>query len=270
MHMARVICGQPPSSARIRAPQAYLDKCRGRYYQGWEGLSEKQQRFAARFQEAFAAFLDHTDDQIGRFVNGLRDIGRLTRYFDIKLLDIVIYDPYDLAVDERDRIDAALAGWARIAPDLDAATMRTALLFARVTALGHKHVDAAFAEVGLSAGEFDVLASLMHAPDRTSKPSVLARSGMLSPAGMTHRLDLLERAGLVERRPDPDDRRSTLVVLTGAGEAKAIEAAHAHVAAEAELFHELGPSDRDDLCRLLETLLGTYSAVAAEPASLQN
>jgi DNA-binding MarR family transcriptional regulator len=171
-------------------------------------------------------------------------------------------------VGERERIDAGMASWAQSVPDLDVVTMRTALLFARVTALGHKHVEAAFAEVGLSAGEFDVLASLMHAPDRTSKPSVLARSGMLSPAGMTHRLDLLERAGFVERRPDPDDRRSTLVVLTQTGEAKAIEAARAHVAAEAELFGALGPSDGADLRRLLETLLDTYAAVNPDPLEL--
>jgi len=173
-------------------------------------------------------------------------------------------------MEEKGRIDAAVMSWARIVPDLDVVTMRTALLFARVTALGHKHVEAAFAEVGLSAGEFDVLASLMHAPDRTSKPSVLARSGMLSPAGMTHRLDLLERAGLIERRPDPNDRRSTLVVLTEAGEVKAIEAARAHVAAEAVFFDALDPSDRADLRRVLERLIGTSAPVIAEPLELHH
>lgn len=173
-------------------------------------------------------------------------------------------------MDERERIDEATASWAQLVPDLDVVTMRTALLFARATALGHKHVEAAFDAVGLSAGEFDVLASLMHAPDHTSKPSLLARSGMLSPAGMTHRLDLLERAGFVERRNDPADRRSTLVVLTEAGEAKAIEAARAHVAAEAELFDLLSPSDRADLRRLLETMLDTYATIAAEPTELRN
>ena len=173
-------------------------------------------------------------------------------------------------MDERERIDEATASWAQLVPDLDVVTMRTALLFARATALGHKHVEAAFDAVGLSAGEFDVLASLMHAPDHTSKPSLLARSGMLSPAGMTHRLDLLERAGFVERRNDPADRRSTLVVLTEAGEAKAIEAARAHVAAEAELFDLLTPSDRADLRRLLETMLDTYATIAAEPTELRN
>lgn len=173
-------------------------------------------------------------------------------------------------MEERERIDGATESWARIVPDLDVVTMRTALLFARVTALGHKHVEAAFAEVGLSAGEFDVLASLIHAPERTSKPSVLARSGMLSAAGMTHRLDLLERAGFVERRPDPGDRRATLVVLTEAGEAKAIEAAREHVAAEAELFDALSPSDKADLRRLLETMLDAYATVTAETADLHN
>lgn len=173
-------------------------------------------------------------------------------------------------MDERRRIDAAIESWARIVPDLDVVTMRTALLFGRATLLGHKHIEAAFAEVGLSAGEFDVLASLIQLPDRTSKPSVLARSGMLSPAGMTHRLDLLERAGFVERRPDPDDRRATLVVLTEAGEAKAIEAARAHVAAEAELLGVLSPSERADLRRLLETMLGAHAAITIEPADLNN
>jgi DNA-binding MarR family transcriptional regulator len=86
---------------------------------------------------------------------------------------------------------------------------------------------------------------------------------MLSPAGMTHRLDRLERAGFVERRPDPDDRRSMLVLLTEAGEAKSIEAARVHVAAEVELLDLLGTRGQADLRRLLDTMLDTYATVAA-------
>jgi len=162
-------------------------------------------------------------------------------------------------MDERERIDEAAESWARIVPDLDVVTMRTALLLARVTALGAKHIESAFADEGLSAGEFDVLASLMHVPAHTSKPSVLARTGMLSPAGMTHRLDLLEQAGLVERRPDPADRRSTLIVLTEAGEAKAIDAARTHVAAEAEILQVLSAGKQAELRQLLETMLDAYA-----------
>lgn len=43
----------------------------------WDELPENQQRLATRLQEAFAAFLDHTDDQIGRLVEGLRHLGQL-------------------------------------------------------------------------------------------------------------------------------------------------------------------------------------------------
>ncbi len=45
--------------------------------QPWDKLSENEQRLAARLQEAFAAFLDHTDHQIGRLVEGLRKLGQL-------------------------------------------------------------------------------------------------------------------------------------------------------------------------------------------------
>jgi arylsulfatase A-like enzyme len=43
----------------------------------WDELSENQRKLAARLQEAFAAFLDHTDDQIGRFIGDLAAIGEL-------------------------------------------------------------------------------------------------------------------------------------------------------------------------------------------------
>ncbi len=43
----------------------------------WAELPENQQRLATRLQEAFAAFLDHTDAQIGRLVDGLRRLGQL-------------------------------------------------------------------------------------------------------------------------------------------------------------------------------------------------
>ena len=168
-------------------------------------------------------------------------------------------------MDDLERIDDAMLGWSHVVPDLDVVTMRTALLFSRVAAMGYKHVEKAFADVGLSAGQFDVLATLLHAPRRTSKPSALAERGMLSPAGMTHRLDMLERAGLVERRPDPDDRRSTLVVLTAAGERRAVEAARIHVAAESELFDPLGPADLAALCGLLERMLSSRVFVGPAP-----
>ncbi len=65
--------------------------------------------------------------------------------------------------------------------------------------------------------------------------------------------------GLAERRPDPADRRATLVALTAAGveTGKAIQAARQ---AEAErFFAALNPEDRDDLTRILRKLLDDSS-----------
>ena len=53
----------------------------------WDELPANQQRLAARLQEAFAAFLDHTDDQIGRLVEGLRAIGELDDTLLVVLAD---------------------------------------------------------------------------------------------------------------------------------------------------------------------------------------
>jgi arylsulfatase A-like enzyme len=53
----------------------------------WDELSENQQRLAARLQEAFAAFLDHTDDQIGRFVDDLAATGELDNTLVFVLTD---------------------------------------------------------------------------------------------------------------------------------------------------------------------------------------
>jgi arylsulfatase len=43
----------------------------------WEDLSENQKRFALKLQEAFAAFLDHTDHHIGRFISFLEEMGEM-------------------------------------------------------------------------------------------------------------------------------------------------------------------------------------------------
>ena len=168
-------------------------------------------------------------------------------------------------MDERARIDEAVTGWATIVPELDVVTMRTALLLFRAVDLGHRRVEAAVADHGLSAGEFDVLASLLLAPDHTSKPSDLARDGMLSPAGMTHRLDLLEHDGHVERTPDPTDRRSTRITLTSDGRDLVIKAAQAHVVAEAELLAPLGEADQRQLDSLLGRLLDSLDGSEHPP-----
>lgn len=53
----------------------------------WDELSSGEQRFAARLQEAFAAMLEHTDDQIGSLMSELETLDRLDNTVVILLSD---------------------------------------------------------------------------------------------------------------------------------------------------------------------------------------
>ena len=85
------------------------------------------------------------------------------------------------------------------------------------------------AEHGLSLGEYEVLAHLSEEPERSLRMTDLAGRLRLSPSGITRRIDGLVRAGLVERRQCPSDRRGSNAVLTADGARRLRDAAPAHV-----------------------------------------
>jgi DNA-binding MarR family transcriptional regulator len=96
---------------------------------------------------------------------------------------------------------------------------------------------------------------------------VLARHGRLRLSALSEHLhiaarsttevvDDLEVKGLVHRRPDPDDRRATLVGMTERG-AEVMAAVRASRGSSAErMFDRLSPADRAELARILGELGG--------------
>jgi DNA-binding MarR family transcriptional regulator len=76
----------------------------------------------------------------------------------------------------------------------------------------------------------------------------------IAPRSATEVVDALESRGLVGRRPDPGDRRATLVEMTehGAEVMNAIRAARGNDAERA--FGRLSPADRAELARILGQL----------------
>jgi DNA-binding MarR family transcriptional regulator len=76
-------------------------------------------------------------------------------------------------------------------------------------------LDAELRELGLSAGELNLLACLD--PDGEQRIAELVAATAQRPSTVTGILDRLERRGLVERRLDPADRRSFRVALLPAG-----------------------------------------------------
>jgi DNA-binding MarR family transcriptional regulator len=156
-----------------------------------------------------------------------------------------------------DRADVAVKQWARERPDLRTLPMA---LFGRLSEAAERvmreHLTPMFAEVGLQAGEFEVLAMLRRSgPPYTLSPTQLYEAAMISSGGMTDRLDRLERAGLVIRRPDPKDRRGKLIVLTDPGKRLVDETISRHVINEERLLLSLSEAEQEMLSALLKKLI---------------
>jgi DNA-binding MarR family transcriptional regulator len=76
----------------------------------------------------------------------------------------------------------------------------------------------------------------------------------IAPRSATEVVDALAEAGLVERRPDSEDRRAILVALTSRGEEVAAGIQAARVAEAEGFFARLDEADRTSLARILRTL----------------
>jgi DNA-binding MarR family transcriptional regulator len=84
-------------------------------------------------------------------------------------------------------------------------------------------------DAGISHFEYQVLALLSEAPDRTARMSALAMWAGSSLPRLSQVVARLELRGWVRRTPDPADGRYTLATLTGQGLAKVTQAAPGHV-----------------------------------------
>lgn len=137
---------------------------------------------------------------------------------------------------------------------------------ARISRIGlhiARHQDEAFGRLGLNRGEVGVLGALLLAgPKQRLSPTQLFKGLMLSSAGITSRLDRLERRGYVKRTRHPSDRRAVLVGLTNEGR-KVLEQAIANDAGgEQALLSALTKDDHRVLVSLLKKLLASLEPAA--------
>lgn len=153
---------------------------------------------------------------------------------------------------QTDPVDTILEQWRRERPDLDASPMG---VIGRLSRLA-QHLDNAIqdelAPLGVTPGEFDVLATLRRAGEPYQlNPTTLYQALMLSSGAMTNRLDRLEQAGYVKRLPDPQDRRGTLVQLTEEGMQFIDHAVQVHLQNEQRLIAALSVEQREQLKDIL-------------------
>ncbi|NTZ91833.1 MarR family winged helix-turn-helix transcriptional regulator [Agrobacterium tumefaciens] len=158
-----------------------------------------------------------------------------------------------------DHVDHILAQWRKERPDLDVGPMGLLGRLHRLSTHLGREVEAVLLKHGLSSSAFDVLATLRRAgpPYRLSPGDLLAMT-MVSSGTMTNRIDQLEKAGLVERIHNPQDRRSVLISLTERGLVIVEDAVGAHVENQHRLVAHLSEEERAALNGLLKRFLQDF------------
>jgi DNA-binding MarR family transcriptional regulator len=158
----------------------------------------------------------------------------------------------------RDHVDQRLEELVGVLPDLD---LDVEGIIERVQGI-EKRVGAVMeetlAEHGLSYGEWKLLCRLRRAADQTCTPGELSAKLELSSGAMTNRLDRMERAGLVRRRPDPNDRRGVRVEMTDGGERAWLESTNTQAIKEALLASALTKREQHQLNGLLRKLMLSF------------
>ncbi|MER6393023.1 MarR family transcriptional regulator [Streptomyces sp. NPDC001523] len=158
-------------------------------------------------------------------------------------------------MDTEDSVDRHIARWSGKVP-FDVPTEE---VITRIQLLA-KHVkygkERAMAETGLQGFEFETLHRIASrgAPWRAPS-SELAAEMLLSPAGMTGRLDTLEKSCLIRRIRAAGDRRRVDVELTDEGHRRWTEAMRWRGIAEARLIDPLDDAERAALAALLKRML---------------
>tara|TARA_R110000772_G_scaffold49123_7_gene112962 strand:+ start:55623 stop:56162 length:540 start_codon:yes stop_codon:yes gene_type:complete len=161
----------------------------------------------------------------------------------------------------KDHVERILAEWRQEFPDLATAPMGVIGRVRRLSTFFLRGMEETWAKFDLNVAGFDVLSTLLRAgPPYSLSPGELLTSTMVTSGTMTHRIDQLERAGLVVRRANRDDGRSVLIALTDRGRKLIEQALVAHVETQARLIGTLTPAEQDTLAALLKKMLADFEA----------
>lgn len=165
----------------------------------------------------------------------------------------------------RDTVDVLLAQWEREIPDQDFSAFA---VFGRLHR-GYLRYAALIGEVferhDINMAQFDVLTALRRsgAPYRRTAGE-LATIGLITTGGLTLRLDRLEKAGLITRERDADDRRVVYAQLTEVGLKLINDVAREHFTNELRMLAGLSGSERAQLAGLLSKLERSLEAAEFE------
>ena len=159
----------------------------------------------------------------------------------------------------QDSVDRMLREWQRERPELDSSPFRIQGRILRLSALLMRKIDGWLGPLGLSWEAFSLIVTLRRSGKPYAlRPTDLLRESLLTSGAITNRIDRVERLGLVERRPDPQDGRSWLIKLTPAGKKLADIAIARHFSSVGREINVLTGSEQDQLAELLSKLLASF------------
>jgi DNA-binding MarR family transcriptional regulator len=160
-------------------------------------------------------------------------------------------------------VESSVAQWPQIDPEVEAIVIR----LNRADRYLVKAATVSLDRVGLAYEEFKVLI-LLH--DGPRSHGSLCRELLVSSGVMTNRLDKLERAELLLRKPDPGDRRGVLLELTQGGRERLDAYIDLGAKRERELLEVLSPDEKQALNELLRKLIGgLQSELGPAPRTLR-
>ena len=168
---------------------------------------------------------------------------------------------------KQDAVERIVGQWREQRPDLDVSPLEVIGRVSRLSRLIDRRLGENFAEHGIEAWMYDVMATLR----RTGEPyelyaGDLVEQTMVTTGAITNRIDRLAERGLVERHHSTDDRRKVIVRLTPEGRRLVDEVAPGHYDVEQRMLASLSTSERSRLAGALRTVLLDLGDEAAPDA----
>jgi DNA-binding MarR family transcriptional regulator len=159
-------------------------------------------------------------------------------------------------VTQSEFVDESVAEWSRLLPGRKMLGLDVALRLVWSGHLAHRIMDRSAVAAGLGrSGDFEVLALLRRNEPDLLTPVEVAKKLLSSQSGMTGKLDRLEERALIQRTPDPEDRRVVRLRVTGSGRRLIDEAFSSSLEVYESFLDELSTAERAQLATLLTKLL---------------
>ncbi|MDX7986529.1 MarR family transcriptional regulator [Xenorhabdus sp. 12] len=160
-----------------------------------------------------------------------------------------------------DHVDRLLIQWKQQRPDLELSSMSVIGRLGRINKIIEQRLQHTFKEYGLSAVEFDILATLRRS-NAPFTPTEMYQSIMLTSGAMSTRIEHMVQRGLIERTANTKDRRSRKVFLTSEGKALIDKAMENHLDNQKAILKPLTDAQQEQLAKLLQQWLLSNESVS--------